>query len=288
MVHTLVHIPNSLLKEYVLFLGIREFDCVEPGFFKPMHAQNEIHMMFMINCKIHDFINVPSNPKKVIVKKTFTPDIGFSGILTSLKGSIHFKGHVQLLVIHFKPTGFFRLFGLPPVEITNCLGDADGLISKEILQLHEELHEARNTMEMFQLTERYLMANLNKIKIKGHELKKATDFMLCQPEKYSIEELAYHSNMSLKTFERKFLQQVGLSPKLFARIRRFNQALDLKTYQPQLTWMDICYQTGYYDPMHMVKDFKLFAEMTPSNLFKNAPPVYEDFSASPLDKDNGY
>jgi AraC-like DNA-binding protein len=278
MVQTLIHIPHVLLREFVLSIGIRTFDCGEPGFYKPMHAQHEIHMMFMINCKIHDFVNIASNQNTVIVKKGSTPDFGFSGLLTSLKGSIHFKGHVQLLVIHFKPTGFYRLFGLPPSELTDRLGDANDLSSKETSQLHEQLHEAKSAVEMFQLTESFLLACLNKSRIRALGLEKATNFMVSQPETYSVEELAYHSNMSLKTFERKFIQQVGLSPKLFARIRRFSLALDLKTYQPNLNWLEICYQTGYYDPMHMVKDFKKFAGLSPSHLFKDVPPVYENIS----------
>lgn len=281
MVQTVIHIPHALLKEYVLSIGIRTFDCGEAGFYKPMHAQHEIHMMFMINCKIHDFVNIASSHKMVTLKKRSTPDFGFSGLLTSLKGSLHFKGHVQLLVIHFKPTGFYRLFGLPPSDLTDCLGDADDLISKETLELHEQLHEAKSAVEMFQLTEGFLLASLNKSGIKALGLEKATSFMVSQPAIYSVEELAYHSNMSIKTFERKFIQQVGLSPKLFARIRRFNLALDLKTYQPDLNWLDICYRTGYYDSMHMVKDFKKFAGLSPCVLFKNAPPVYENISLYP-------
>lgn len=276
MVQTVVHIPQALLQEYVLSIGIRTFDCGEPGFYKPMHAQHEIHMMFMINCKIHDFVNLASSQKMVILKKGSLPDFGFSGLLTSLKGSIHFKGHVQLLVIHFRPTGFYRLFGLPPSELTDRLGDAGDLVSKETSELHEQLHEAMDASEMFQLTESFLLAKLNKSRIKALGLEKATSLMVSQPGTYSVEELAYHSNMSLKTFERKFIQQVGLSPKLFARIRRFNLALDLKTYQPDLNWLDICYRTGYYDRMHMVKDFKKFAGLSPSILFKDAPPVYEN------------
>ncbi len=125
MLRTLTNIPNGLFKDHVLFIAIREFDCFQEDFFKPMHAKHEIHMMFMI---------------------------------------------------------------------------------------------------------------------------------------------------------------IGLSPKLFARIRRFYQVMDLKTYQPNLTWMDICYQTGYYDPMHLVKDFKKFAGLTPANLFKNAPPVYENISVYKIEK----
>src|SRR5690606_31460 len=100
---------------------------------------------------------------------------------------LHFKGHVQLLVIHFKPTGFYRLFGIPPSKLTDCLGDADDLISKETLDLHEQLHKAKNASEMFQLAERFLLAKLTKSKIKGLGLEKTTNFMVSQPETYSVE-----------------------------------------------------------------------------------------------------
>ncbi len=277
MLRTLIHIPQNLLKDYILQIAFREFDCSEAGFYKPMHAIHEIDMLFMINSKMHDFINVGSKEMVTLTKRS-TPDCTFAGLLTSLRGFIHFKGHIQLLTIQFKPTGFYRIFGIPPSEVTDYLGDSDGVFPKEVEQLHEQLNEAKTPSEMFQLTERFLLANLNKNRIKGPGIEKASDFILRQPGAYSIEELAYHSNMSLKTFERKFIQQVGLSPKLFASIRRFNLALDLKTYHPNLKWLDICYQAGYYDPMHLVKDFKKFACMSPTNLFKNAPPLYEDIS----------
>ena len=282
MIRTLIHIPHSLLQDYIQYIAIREFDCYHQDIFKPMHAKHEIHMMFMINCQMHDFINVASNPKKVTLTKRSTPDCTFSGLLTSMKGSIHFKGHIELLVIHFKPTGLYRLFNIPPSEITDCLGDVDALFSRDILHLHEQILEAKSYKDMFRLTELYLLTRLQKVRIKGPALEKAAGYMLNRPENYSIKELAYHSNMSLKTFERRFIEQVGLCPKLFARIRRFNHAMDLKTYQPDLTWLDICYQSEYYDPMHLVKDFKNFAGMSPTNLFKNAPPLYEDTSLYPV------
>ncbi len=282
MLRTLIHIPQNLLKDYILHIAFREFDCTEAGFFKPMHATHEIDMLFMINSKMYDFINAASNHKMVTLTQKSTPDCTFAGLLTSFRGFIHFKGHIQLLTIQFKPTGFYRIFGLPPSEVTEYMGDSDVVFPKEVVEFHEQLNEAKTPSEMFQLTERFLLANLNKSRIKGAGLEKATDFMLRQPGTYSIEELAYHSNMCLKTFERNFIKQVGLSPKLFERIRRFNLALDLKTYKPELTWLDICHQTGYYDPMHLVKDFKKFASMTPTNLFRNAPPLYEDISVNSI------
>jgi AraC-like DNA-binding protein len=280
MLHTTINIPRGILKDYILFVAIREFDCHQSELLKPVHANHEIHMMFLIDCKMHDFKNEENQRPKYIVRKSTNPGCNFAGLLTSMKGSIVFKGHIKLMTIQFKPTGFYRLFGIPPSEITDCLGDGCDLFSREILELHEQLHEAKTSVEMFQLTEQYLMEQLHIRRIKSHisTLEKASEYLINDQNPYSIKELAYHSNMSLKTFERKFVEQVGISPKLFARIRRFNAALDLKTYQPDLSWLDICYKAGYYDQMHLIKDFKVFAGLPPSVFYKNSPPLYEVIS----------
>src|SRR5690606_17124774 len=97
------------------------------------------------------------------------------------------------------------------------------------------------------------------------------------PNAYSIEQLAFHSNMTIKTFERKFIGLVGMPPKLYARIRRFNQALILKQYHEELSWLDVCVETGYFDLMHLNKDFKAFAGNPPASFFKHTPPLHEAF-----------
>lgn len=209
MLHTVIDIPRGILKDYILFVAIREFDCLQSEILKPMHAKHEIHMMFMIDCKVHDFKNEENSRPHYIIKKNTNPDCTFSGLLTSMKGSIVFKGHVKLLTIQFKPTGFYRLFGIPPSEITDCLGDSSDLFSKEVLQLHEQFHEAKASVEMFQLTELYLLERLRIRRTKSHmpTLEKASEYLINDQNPYSIKELAYHSNMSLKTFERKFVDR---------------------------------------------------------------------------------
>jgi AraC-like DNA-binding protein len=57
---------------------------------------------------------------------------------------------------------------------------------------------------------------------------------------------------------------VGMSPKLYCRVSRLDYALRLKECDPGSTWTDITYQAGYFDQMHLIKDFKLLTGSSPS------------------------
>ena len=281
MIQTIIAKPTGLLNDYVCYFAVQEFNTFEQELLKPMHAKHEIIMMFMINCKMHDFINNTHNSPMYVIHKTTGPDCIFSGLLTASKGSIVFKGHVKLLTIHFKPTGFYWLFDISPAEITNRLGASSDLFSEHVISLHEQLQEAKTSMEMFSLTENFLIERLQRQKTRKGccSILKISEFLIQQPIAFSIEKFACQTCMSLKTLERKFLEQVGISPKLFERIRRFNKALDIKISQPKLSWTNICYQTGYYDQNHFIKDFTEFAGETPSSFFKNSFPLAENISS---------
>jgi len=55
------------------------------------------------------------------------------------------------------------------------------------------------------------------------------------------------------------LRQVGMRPKLYARVARFEAALDSKARSSNKSWTNMAHEFGYYDQMHMVHDFADFA-----------------------------
>ncbi len=279
MIHTLIYKPDFRLGDYISFFAVREFDAFEEPLLKPMCAKEEIHMMFLIRSKMTDFINSPENAVLYDVNPSLGPECVFAGLLTSYKGTIVFKGHIKLLTIHFKPTGFYWLFGLSPAEITDQLGNS-GDLSDKILQLQEQLQEATSNAEIFQLTVTAMLSILQcRKRIRSTtDLSKAAAFLTGNPGVCSVEELASSSNMSLKTFERHFVEQVGVSPKLYNRLRRFNQALDFKVSKPEASWTSICYCAGYYDQNHFIKDFSAFAGKPPTLFFKISPPPAEQIA----------
>ena len=81
---------------------------------------------------------------------------------------------------------------------------------------------------------------------------------------HRVSAMATDSGLSPRQFERRFLAQVGVPPKLYARIIRFNAALDHKLRCPSRAWSRIANDHDYYDQMHLVHDCRAFTGESPS------------------------
>jgi AraC-like DNA-binding protein len=81
-----------------------------------------------------------------------------------------------------------------------------------------------------------------------------------------IGELAQAAGLSQRQFERRFRGQIGVRPKLYARIARFEAALDSRARSGERSWTHIAQAFGYSDQMHLVHDFEEFSGETPPEL----------------------
>jgi AraC-like DNA-binding protein len=61
-----------------------------------------------------------------------------------------------------------------------------------------------------------------------------------------------------------FTEQVGLTPKLYCRIQRFQQALRRVHRRKTVDWVQVALDCGYYDQAHFVHDFQAFSGLNPS------------------------
>ena len=94
----------------------------------------------------------------------------------------------------------------------------------------------------------------------------AANEILLHGGQIQISGLAAQVGLNLRQFERRFGQQVGVQPKLYARIARFEAALDSKARCRTKSWTEVAHDFGYYDQMHLVHDFESFSGETPTNL----------------------
>lgn len=78
-----------------------------------------------------------------------------------------------------------------------------------------------------------------------------------------IDAAAANACLSPRHFERLFQQHVGLAPKTFAGILRFQHVLRLRDAQPHWTWARVAQESGYYDQAHLITDFRRFSGSTP-------------------------
>ena len=83
--------------------------------------------------------------------------------------------------------------------------------------------------------------------------------------------------MSVRNFERKCKERLGMPAKMYARIARFHKAYKILESRPIISWTDMTYEVGYYDQTHFIKDFKEFARLTPSLVYKELSDEHLQF-----------
>ncbi len=184
------------------------------------------------------------------------------------------KHNFVLFQIVFQPGALFRLTGVPAQELTSVFVDAEAIFSNELTRVNERLSSTDNHLEMIQIVESFLFHLVSKVKYDVRPVDKVSLYIMHSPRQVSLDWLARESCLSRKQFYRKFVERMGVSPKLFSRIVQFDNAVKLKNAHPQTDWLSIALDLGYYDYQHLVRDFKEFTNLTPNAFYlqdSNAP-----------------
>ena len=165
--------------------------------------------------------------------------------------------------IVFKPTGLFHLFNLQMFEFTNIREDLHQVLPHDFLQIREKLAEIRADQARIKLLDELLVNRLKKVQYTPDGVDKAASRIIDGYGNVNITQLLTDAYMSRRKFERHFLQRVGLSPKYYARIRRYGYVCSQMAGQREVSWDKLLYLGGYYDQSHFIKDFKEFSGKSP-------------------------
>lgn len=209
------------------------------------------------------YINAPISAKKV-TEKEFTKRSSCVVVgpqLTRMHLMIN-QNH-KAVAIGFHPGGLYRFLGVPMKEIFDEGFDGLDVIGSEIGKLQDMCQHKESMEEINVLVQEYLLSRLPKTK-ESLPFDEAMKLAIQYNGECSVEKLADFSCLSIRQFERKCHERLGMSPKLYNRIIRFSNAYRLFEKDPSLTWLEIAHRSGYYDQMHFIKDFKEFAGITPS------------------------
>ncbi len=98
----------------------------------------------------------------------------------------------------------------------------------------------------------------------------------------SLPTIATHCGVTERTLQRRFRHDVGISPKLMARIIRFRQAYRLLTGPAQPNPVRIAIRSGYYDQPHLINDFRRFAGESPGQFFRHTTDLSDAFLTNDL------
>jgi AraC-like DNA-binding protein len=78
--------------------------------------------------------------------------------------------------------------------------------------------------------------------------------------------------LSARRFADVFAKEVGLTPKLFCRVRRFQRVLRVIRVGQEIDWAEIALSCGYYDQAHFNHDFRAFSGINPSTYLAACTP----------------
>lgn len=175
-----------------------------------------------------------------------------------------FKKFVSLQII-FQPGALYRILGIPLTELTNQIIEAGDIIGSDIERVNDQLFHAKNHEEMISIAERFLIGIVGR-SAKGAEPIDSMASKMLNPQK-PLDWYISNSFLCHRQFDRKFNDRMGISPKEYLRIVKFDHAYRMKNSHPEMSWFSIAIACGYYDYQHLSKDFKSFTGYTPSAFF---------------------
>jgi AraC-like DNA-binding protein len=263
--------PRAELKEFVRVFAMREVVGDGTG----MEQLDTAALDHILSFGFADpaKIDYPDGRSKLV------PQIHVVGSQTSPTSRAHFYGCHYDFGIFLRPLALWQLFHIPPAVVANENGDARDLLGAGVYALWLRLAEGKSFQQRIRMAEEYLLPFAINAKPRNL-LMKTAQYTYRQSGAVRIEALANSSGLSLRQYERRFVTEIGFTPKLFARIRRFQEALDAKRLTPGGSWLSVAHRLGYFDQMQMVRDFQSLGGSVPSEIFEQIGD-YQPWSLAP-------
>ena len=172
------------------------------------------------------------------------------------------------IAVHFRTGGGFPFFGVPSSELHNRTATLDLMWGSDATAISDRLWESTDSAERFRILEQTLLRK-GRGRFGGHPaVRYALDAFGRSNGTRAVGDVVQRIGLSAKRFADVFRSEVGLTPKAFCRIRRFNEVLRRIESLTDVDWADVALSCGYFDQAHFNHDFREFAGLTPSNYLR--------------------
>ncbi len=188
-------------------------------------------------------------------------------------------GPLNCLQINFTLLGARLFLGRPLGELTNRPVALEDLLGPAAQQFRAELYDATVWEQRFAILDREIMRRISAAKGPAPAVLWAWQRLIASSGCVSIGSLVRDVGWSRKHLISQFTEQMGLRPKVLARVIRFGRAIEQLKTDPQVHLVDIANDCGYYDQAHFSRDFRVFAGITPIELVRSRLPDSAGFSA---------
>jgi AraC-like DNA-binding protein len=188
--------------------------------------------------------------------------------------------------LNLTPLGAHLLLGARMDELANRVVGLDSLLGRDADLLVERLYEAPGWNRRFEILDRMLVRRLDAARPASPDVAWAWQRLIHSGGRLPIGELCDEVGCSRKHLLTRFNEQIGLAPKTYARVLRFQRAAHMLGHRDgaswiderergiadSTTWSDVALECGYFDQAHMNRDFREFAGASPGELVASLLP----------------
>jgi AraC-like DNA-binding protein len=252
-------LPSADLAEYVRSIEYRE----------TREADDALHpIAFTVFPFVSFYLGTPCTVYEYgCGQRRLLPRISVVGPCDHRVADLNYGANFRALRVVFEPTGFFRLFRISPAELRNLARDGVEVLGPRVGELQARLQETRCPEQMARLAEQMLRTwRANVLPRSGIEL--AAQRLLHCRGRTDLGAIANSLGLSDSSWRRHFSTEIGVTPKRYFRMLRFEHAIGLKLKFPEWSWTQVCLESGYYDQAHFIADCQAIAHCTPSGFMR--------------------
>ena len=173
----------------------------------------------------------------------------------------------------FRAGGAVPFLKLPSDELHNQHLNLEDLWGRLAGELRERTLAAKSPAAKLRIVELALLERAAGLFDGQPVVEYAVENFLAQPATAKIAQVADKTGFSARHFIELFKQHVGMTPKLFCRVRRFQKVLRRITSGKPVNWTGVALDGGYFDQAHFIHDFRAFSGINPSKYLAD----YRDF-----------
>jgi len=168
-----------------------------------------------------------------------------------------------VLGVHFRAGGAFAILGVSAAELHNRQFPLEALWGSRAERVREQILGAGSPDAKFDVLERQLIAGATG-PARHRAVRLAIQALAARSVPCSIAALTERIGLSHRRFLDHFRHEVGMTPKLFARVQRFQGVVHRVHGLAAVDWAVLAAECGYFDQAHFAHDFREFCGLTPS------------------------
>ena len=164
----------------------------------------------------------------------------------------------------FRPGGVYAFLNMPADAFHDKNVSLDLIWGSMVRTLRDRLRDADGPAEKFRVLEVALLEHLNQRAQLNAAVRYALQEFANRPQIPQVREIAHEAGLSRRRFAQLFREQIGVTPKLYGRLQRFQNTLKQIASGVSVDWAQLAIAAGYCDQSHLAREFRDFSGLSPN------------------------